>query len=126
MTRSSSHLKALAATCILGAALAAGAPPASAQQAEPPPAVQDCEQAKNEVESLRSSLAKAIKEVAAKESQVKKLSRAAKRTSSKAKKRKLKRKLKVARGLRDQAIDDKLQYEEQLKAAREKLGSVLT
>ena len=60
--------------------------------------------------------------MSAKESQVKKLSRAAKRTSSKSKKRKLKRKLKVARGLRDQAIDDKLQYEEQLKAAREKLG----
>ncbi len=123
MTRSRSHLKALPALCISGALIAIGAPAASAQDApNSSPTIEQCEQAKQDVESLRPALAEARSQVSAKESRVTKLKRAIKRTSSRKKKRQLRRKLAGARESLSRAKAGAEETEAKLTAARERLG----
>lgn len=108
--------------CILGALMAIGAPAASAQEAPaPPPTIEQCEQAQQDVESLRRALAEAQNRVSAKESRVRKLKRAITRTSSRRKRRQLKRKLTGARKSLRMAKDGAAETEAQLTAARETL-----
>lgn len=122
MTRSCSHLMPLPVACILGALIAMGAPAASAQEAPaPPPTIEQCEQAQQDVESLRRTLAEAQNRVSAKESRVRKLKRAITRTSSRRKRRQLKRKLKSARKSLKMAKEGVAETEAQLTAARETL-----
>jgi septal ring factor EnvC (AmiA/AmiB activator) len=123
MTRSCSHLKALPVPCILGALIAIGAPAAAAQDATaPPPTIEQCEQAQRDVESLRPALAEARDQVSAKESRVRKLKRAINRTSSRRKRRQLKRKLAGARKSLRMAKDGAEETEAQLTAARETMS----
>ena len=114
--------------CILAALIAIGAPAASAQDAAPPqdapappPTLEQCEQAQQDVESLRRALAEAQNRVSAKESRVRKLKRAITRTSSRRKRRQLKRKLTGARKSLRMAKDGAAETEAQLTAARETL-----
>jgi septal ring factor EnvC (AmiA/AmiB activator) len=108
--------------CILAALMAIGAPAASAQEAPaPPPTIEQCEQAQKDVESLRRVLAEAQDQVSAKESRVRKLKRAINRTSSRRKRRQLKRKLTGARRSLRAAKADAEEIEAQHTAARETL-----
>ena len=96
---------------------------ASAQDAPTPPStIEECEQAKQDIESLRPALAEARAQVSAKESRVKKVKRAIRRTSSKRKKRQLRRKLAGARRSLGRAKADVEETEAKLTAARERMG----
>ena len=108
--------------CILGAFIAISAPAASAQEAQPPPPTNEqCEQAQQDVESLRRALGEAQNQVSAKQTRVGKLKRAINRTSGKRKRRQLKRKLAVARTSLRRATADAQETQARLAAARERL-----
>ena len=122
MSPSCCLLGPLPIACILGALIATGAPAASAQEAPAPrPTIEQCEQAQRDVESLRRALGEAQNRVSAKESRVRKLKRAITRTSSRRKRRQLKRKLTGARRSRRIAKDGAAETEARLTAARKRL-----
>ena len=127
MTRSCSHLKALPALCIVGALVASARRPRRRKTLRlllrrVPSANEQCEQAQQDAASLRGALAEANNQVSAKASRVTALKRAFNRTSSKRKRRQLKRKLTGARKSLSTAKARAEEIRAQLTAARETLG----